>query len=178
MSSLSYEVYNHVKSTLRTRATAGDFVAATGDKSAKVTANNVIGRYAPRQKRERKETGIPNPGMVVTYLGWVNNISQGTFTQDDGVIRVLIQIVDRHDGYDDKLIKTYMEWVHLIREEFQANPFTTVDDTLGHVYLVHTGELPPADPQEWALMDQMKQHIVLNCFTRTRYDKNDPQWGT
>ena len=178
MSSLPWAAYNTTVSVIKDMASADVFTAKGDDNSPRIAAASVVSRFSVNQQLDITERGIELPGLVITYLGWRNSLAGGSFCQDDGNIRLSVQLVDSGDIDDEQNVESYMNWMHAIREWLQTNPFERADYKLGHIYLVHVDDQTPPEADRWALLREMRMHVNVNCLTRSRRNKDQKPWVT
>lgn len=177
--SLSFETYNRTKEVIRNLADAGKLAQVGQDDISPIRGDSVVGRFARKQRLDLDTEGsIALPGVIVTYMGWSSGVDVGTFHQDDGVIRLSVQVVDYSESNSDRHAADYLTWTNRIRERLQRNPYTTIDDPLGHVYLVHVAEQHPPAEDQWVMFNETRSHLNVLCFTRTRRDDTQEPWAT
>jgi len=176
MSSLEFVAYRTTRDTLRKMAVDNVFQAVGSDNLRGICPEAVTGRFAQRRAEERGqsdrgETNLVLPGILVTWAGHNRPESAGEIDYDDGIITMLIQIVDTFDRNEDNdsSIESYMRWLTDIREGLQANPYRNLDQHLGDIYLVHVKETVAPEFRSY-VVDEARLVLTLSLFTRTRRD--------
>lgn len=181
--SLEWIAYRTTRDSLRKLADAGVFQAIGDDQIRGVNAAGVVGRFAPKIKEERGqsdqgESNLPLPGILITWLGHKRPETAGEMNYDDGVITMLIQIVDRLDrSPGDTGIESYMRWQVDIRETLQRNPYREQCRLQGDAYFVHVTESVSADNRAY-ILDEARLVLQLSIFTRSRRDTGEKPHGT
>lgn len=177
--SLTFETYDRTKEVIAQLADDQQLAQVGADDIEPITRESVVGRFSRQQRVSLDgESGIPLPGVIVTYMGWSSGVDVGTLSQDDGVIRLFIQIVDHSESLSDRHAADYMTWLTRIRKRLQRNPYTNIDDPLGHVYLVHVTQQEPPEEDRWVLFNETRCHMTVLCFTRDNRDDNSEPWGS
>ena len=118
--SLEWVAYGVTKDTLKRMADDNVFQAIGDDQIRGVNSAGVIGRFSPRIKEERGqsfqgEQNIPLPAILITWIGHRRPETAGEIEYDDGVIQMLIQLVDKLDRTPgDTGVESYMRWLCLL----------------------------------------------------------------
>jgi len=181
--SLEWIAYRTTRDTLRYMASQGVFTAIGEDTLRGIDAAGIVGRFTPKIKQERGqsehgESNLPLPGILITWLGHNRPETAGEMNYDDGVIQMLIQVVDRLDrSSGDSGIESYMCWLNLIRESLQGNPYRNLCGNAGDIYFVHATEKVSADNQSY-LNDEARLVLQLSLYTRSRRDTGELPHGT
>jgi hypothetical protein len=176
MSSLEFVSYRTTRDFLRKMATDGVFQAVGNDNLRGICSEAVTGRFAQRRTEERGgsdrgETNLVLPGILIMWAGHNRPESAGEIDYDDGIITMIIQIVDTFDRNEDNdsCIESYMRWLTDIREGLQSNPYRNLDQHLGDIYFVHVKETVAPEFRSYVI-DEARLVLTLNLFTRTRRD--------
>jgi len=181
--SLEWIAYRITRDSIRKMADEGVFQAIGEDTLRGVNSAGVVGRFAPRIKEERGqgdqgESNLPLPGILITWLGHKRPETAGEMDYDDGVISMLIQVVDRLDRTPgDTGIESYMQWLTDIRETLQANPYRPLAAHRGDIYFIHLTESVSADNRAY-IADEARLVLQLSLFTRSRRDTGVKPHGT
>lgn len=181
--SLEYVAYGTTIDILKDMAERGVFQAVGNDTIKGVDPAGVVGRVAPkiqphRGDGESGESNLPLPGILVTWLGHKRPETAGEIDTDDGIITMLIQVVDRLDRTPgDTGIESYMRWLSDIRENLQANPYRSKGMYVGDIYFVHVTESVSADNRAY-IQDEARLVLSLSLFTRSRRDTGVKPHGT
>ncbi len=109
------------------------------------------------------ESNLPLPGIVVVYAGVRMPPSAGENDYDDGVMTLLVQIVDRLDYSNDNNIESYLRWQTDIRESLQKNPYRDLDSYNGNIYLVHVSDEASPDNRAF-LFNEARLVSQFLCF--------------
>lgn len=177
-SSIEFWCVSMIQNLIRYMARSGMFVAVPGDSISPIREEAVIRRFnrRPRTSERREQTpesSISMPGIVCTYLGHRRPVNQGENTVDDGIVQILVQLVDSGEDSDSPNDATYLNWMSQIRrrlQEDQATNRSPLEDCplqAGQVYLVHVSEIAPTDETDWAFQEHYRQALSIECFTRT-----------
>lgn len=175
MSSLEFVAYATTRDTLKRMADEGIFVAIGDvDTLPGICSEAVIARFRPAIMPERGggdqgESNIPLPGIIITWAGHNRPETAGENDLDDGVITMIIQIVDRLDRSEDDNIESYFRWMTDIREHLQRNPYRSLCQRLGDIYLAHMTDSVEPENRHF-LMDEARLVSTLKLFTRSRRD--------
>jgi hypothetical protein len=155
-----------------------------GDDTIKgISPAGIVGRFAPRIQEERGqssqgESNLPLPGILISWLGHNRPETAGEVDRDDGQITMLIQLVDRLDRTPgDTGLESYFRWLVDIREALQENPYRSLCNQNGEIYLVHVSEKIAPDNRAY-LNDEARLALQINLFTRTRRDRRGNPHGT
>lgn len=181
--SLEWIAYRVTRDTLRKMAEDNVFQPIGEDTIRGIDAAGIVGRFAPRIKEERGqsfqgEQNLPLPGILITWLGHRRPETAGEVEYDDGVIQMLIQVVDKLDRTPGDIgIESYMRWLVDIREILQANPYRELCDKQGDLYLVHCTESVSTDNRAY-IQDEARLVLQLSLFTRSRRDTGVKPHGT
>jgi len=153
------------------------FSAIPGDSIQEVNKESVIIRLNRRPSNDERsqqapERGIDLPGFIVTYRGHRRPVTAGENTVDDGVVEILVQLVDAGDDGDATNIASYMAWTAAIRFQLQGapgslSPLAQCPLSLGQVYMVHVSDMNPSDETDWAFSEHFRMALNVECFTRT-----------
>lgn len=180
-SSVEYGSYKQTIHALRSMAGRGVFRAIGQDTLRGIQPEAVVGRWRPRTTPQQGsgrqgESNLPLPGIVVTYVGNNRPPGAGEYDYDDGVITLIIQVVDRLDYSSDNNIESYMRWQADIREYLQKNPFQDLDSYNGCIYLVHVSEHVSAENQVY-VYNEARLASQVSIFNRTRRDIGVQSYG-
>ena len=172
--SLEFVAYKTTRDRLRAMADDGIFTAIGEDTLQGITSEAIVGRFAPKLKQERSggdqgESNLPLPGIIIAWVGHNRPESAGEIDMDDGIITMLIQVVDRLDRSSDNNIESYMRWLTDIREWAQYNPYRVLSPHLGEIYFVHMTETVAPEHQPF-LADEARLVLTVKLFTRSRRD--------
>lgn len=187
MSSMEWVAYRVTRDTLRSMAESGVFKAiGETDRIRGISKEAVLGQFAPQMPSQRGngdlgESNIPLPGILVTWIGHRRPETGGEVDSDDGVISMLIQLVDRLDRagrtIGDQNIESYMRWMSDVRESLQKNPYRGLDLYLGDMYHVHVTESISPNNREF-VSDNARLVLQVSIFTRTRRNTEGKYHGT
>lgn len=182
-SSLEWVAYRTTRDTLRGMARQNLFQAIGEGGTTAITEAAIIGRFSPQIKPERGqgyqgESNLVLPGILITWLGHRRPETAGETEYDDGIITMLIQVVDKLDRTpDDTGVESYMRWLSDIREVLQTNPYRDLDIYQGDIFNVHATESVSADNRAY-INDEARLVLQLSLFTRTRRDTGVKYHGT
>lgn len=181
--SLEWVAYRTTRDVLRSMADDGVFQPVGEDSIRGINAAGIVGRFAPKIQPERGngefgESNLPLPGLLITWIGHRRPETAGEIDSDDGVISMLIQLVDRLDRTPgDTGIESYMRWLSDVRERLQANPYRSQGMYQGDMYFVHVTESVSADNRAY-IQDEARLVLQLSIFTRSRRDIGVKPHGT
>jgi len=181
--SLEWLAYRTTRDTLRSMAERNIFQPVGGDTLRGINAAGIVGRFAPKIQPERGdgeygESNLPLPGILITWLGHKRPETAGEIDSDDGIISMLIQLVDRLSrSPGDDGIESYMRWMADIREHLQANPYRSQGMYQGDIYFVHVTDSVSADNRAY-IQDEARLVLQLSLFTRSRRDTGVKPHGT
>lgn len=175
MSSLEWVGYSVTRDRIKKMAEDGLFKAiGETDTLRGISPESVVGRFRPslgenRGSGNQGESVIPLPGIIISWLGHTRPPNAGNNDYDDGVITMLVQVVDRLDRSADNNIESYMRWMVDIRETLQLNPYRDLCRNLGEIYLVHVTESVGPDQRAY-ILDEARLVNQVSLFTRARRD--------
>lgn len=175
MSSLEWIGYSVTRDRIQKMAEDGLFKAiGETDTLRGIVPESVVGRFRPsvgenRGSGDQGENTIPLPGIVISWLGHSRPPNAGNNDYDDGIITMLVQVVDRLDRSYDNNIESYMRWMVDIRETLQLNPYRDLCRNLGEIYLVHVTESVGPDQRAY-ILDEARLVNQVSLFTRARRD--------
>jgi hypothetical protein len=175
--SIEFWCFDTVFRLIRHMADVDTFRAVGDEIVPAVQPEAVIRRYNRRPSRDESrrsgERAINVPGFVVTYLGHRRPVNAGDNDVDDGMLRILVQLVDDGDDQDSPRAASYFAWMKDLRERLQETPTTRLSPLedcpieLGQVYLVHVEDFNPPDETDWGFKEQMRMALMCTCYTRT-----------
>lgn len=175
--SIEYWCIDTVHQILRTMARERRFSAVGNDQMQSLNEQSVIKRFNRRPRasergQESPERSLDTPGIIVTYLGHRLPASAGENSVDDGVVKILVQIVNAGEDGDFTNGESYLNWMASIRKALQGSPdkpspLEKCPLTVGQVYLVHVTELNPPDETDWGFAEHMRIALSVDIFTRT-----------
>ena len=182
MSSLEWTAYRVTRDQLKAMARDQIFTAVGEDKIRGIDEGAVVGKFRPQASQERGsgdqgEYMLPNPGIVLSWIGHNRPVNAGENCFDDGMITMLIQVVDRLDRSLDANIESYMRWMADIREWLQANPYRDQSRNLGEIYLVHVTDYVSPDQRAY-ILDEARLVMTVALYTRTRRDTGVRNYDT
>lgn len=176
-SSIEFWCMDTVHQVIKTMARQKQFAAVGSDFIQPLGEDSVIKRFARRPRQSERgqqapERSIDMPGVVLTYLGHRRPVTAGENSVDDGVVKVLVQIVDAGDDGDFTNGESYLNWMAAIRRALQGkpdnpSPLEQCPSALGQVYMVHIADSNPADETDWAFAEHMRMALSVDIFTRT-----------
>ena len=173
--SIEYWCWSTVTETIKALARTNRF---RGDNIQQILPEAVIMRYNRRPSKDERSTqsperGIPNPGIVTTYLGHKTPPNAGENGAEDGVVQILVGLVDAGDDGDATNAADYLRWLRIIRGSLQEknttglSPLEQCPLSIGQVYLVHVTEMSPADETDWGFVEHLRMGLAVSCYTRT-----------
>lgn len=173
--SIEYWCWSTVTETIRSLARTHRF---TGEHISPILPEAVIMRYSRRPSKDDRssqspERGIPNPGIITTYTGHKIPPNAGENTVEDGVVQILIGLVDAGDDGEATNAADYLRWLRVIRGSLQEknttglSPLEQCPLSIGQVYLVHVTDMNPADETDWAFQEHLRMGLTVSCYTRT-----------
>lgn len=175
MSSLEWTAYSITRDTLKQMAREGVFTSIGDEDTLRgISEEAIIGRFQPKPKEERGtgnqgESRYSLPGIHIAWVGHDRPESAGEIDFDDGIITMLVQIVDRLDRSEDNNIESYMRWQTDIREWLQKNPYRDLSKNIGEIYFVHVTETVSLDNRSF-IADEARLVQTVKLFTRSRRD--------
>ena len=95
--------------------------------------------------------------------------SAGEIDFDDGVITMLVQIIDRLDRSLDNNAESYLRWQLDIREWLHKNPYRDLSKNIGEIYFVHVSDAAAPEYRAF-IMDECRLASTIKLFTRCRRD--------
>ena len=138
----------------------------------------IVGLFRPKVAEQNQgEAMNPLPGIHLTWLGHNRPESAGEIDFDDGIITMLVQIVDRMDRSDDNNVESYMRWQTDIREWLQKNPYRDLSKNLGEIYFVHVTDTVSPENQAF-ISNEARLVQTIKLFTRSRRDIEVSNYGT
>jgi hypothetical protein len=175
--SVDFWCFDTVFRIVRTMADEGTFSAVGDEQVPSVHPEAVIRRFNRRPSRdEARRTGeraLNLPGFIVTYLGHSMPVASGENCADDGVVRILVQLVDDGDDDDSPRAASSLRWLEDIRRavlthaDTGLSPLKDCPPEIGLVYHVHVTEKGPPDETDWGFQEQLRMGMQIQCFTRT-----------
>lgn len=174
-SSIEYWCLSTVATVIRSLAAANVF---SGIGINPIRPQSVVMRYNRRPRQDGRTTqsperNFPLPGIICTYLGHTRPVNAGENTVEDGVIQILVSMVDAGDDGDETNMPNYLRWQNRIRGALQEKTSTELSPLeqcplkLGQVYLVHVTEHAPADETDWSGSEHFRSGMLITCYTRT-----------
>jgi len=177
-SSIEYWSLETVRQTIETIARLGLFRPAIGDSISRIKPEAVISRINRRPSRDESRRGGERmnslPAIICTYMGHVRPETGGENCLDDGVITILISLVDDADDSDENNLASYLRWMGLIRERLQQSsgsqrsPLENCPSSLGQVYQVHWRDSSSPDETDYGFKEVLRMSGVLSVYTRTK----------
>jgi len=175
--SIEFWATETVRQMIETMADQRIFRPVGTDSIRSVKRTSVITRINRRpsadEARRKGERLNENPGFIITYNGHTRPPNAGENTCDDGIIKILVQLVDVGDDGDDTNLASYLRWMSDIREGLltkhnsQLSPLEDCPLSLGQIYFVHVREAGPPDETDWGFHEDMRAASVVECYTRT-----------
>lgn len=162
-SSIESACFLGVKSIIKDMAREGVFTKRGPNSTDRIRPEAVIGRFG-----KSAPGTTPLPAVLVTYLGHRRDVSAGENDSDNGVVNILVQIVDKIPNEDDPHADSYFTWMSAIRTWLLDGPLESPDPTLGFIWQTHVTDQRPPDEYAWAVSDQAKLMLMVQCFTKTR----------
>lgn len=176
-SSIEFWCLDTVHQVIRSMARSRQFSAIGRDSIQTLNPESVIKRFNRRPRKSERgdqspERSLDTPGIIVTYLGHKRPATAGENTVDDGVVKILVQLVDAGDDGDFTNGESYLNWMSRIRKSLQGkpdnpSPLEQCPLTLGQVYFVHVAEMNPPDETDWGFDEHMRMALSVDAFTRT-----------
>lgn len=175
--SIEYWTLETVRQTIETLARQGAFRSVVGDSVSRVKPEAVISRLNRRPSQDESRRGGERtnslPGFICTYLGHTRPETGGENCSDDGVITILVSLLDDADDSDEGNIASYLSWMGLVRERLQQSPgshrspLEECPNSLGHVYQVHWRDSAAPDETDYGFKEVFRMSGVLSVYTRT-----------
>lgn len=174
--SLEWLAYRVTRDTIRKLADDGVLSAVGEDTIQSVAPQSVVGDMSPRRKQDRGNQGLPNiplPAILISWLGHKRPETAGEVNSDDGIIQMLIQIVDRLDRTPgDTGYESYMCWLNDIREKLQSNPYRAMDCRHGDCYFVHVTDHIAQVNRDF-ILEEARLATQVSIYTRSRRSTED-----
>lgn len=117
-------------------------------------------------------TGMILPAILITPLPVDTTIDGGLNCADDEVVRIAVQIVDSSINSVTLPLRSYSEWMGLIRAAILANPnpfLQDADPAVYDPYVVHILKRVPAEAQ--SLIRHEQQVAVLTFQVMVRHHR-------
>ena len=165
-----WNILTRTQNILKDMAAGRIFVASQGEAVRTVLPEAVRVWKVPEQGRGGN--GLQNmalPGIRVTILPVDSTIGAGLNCADDEVVRVAIQILDTAPYNKSTPIRTYTDWMNLIRLKFTAVPNPFIQDADPEVYdpfVVHPLKRLPAESQSLIRHDQQVAMFTFQVMVR------------
>lgn len=165
MAAPEWNILNRTKLILKDMAATKQFVASQGEVVRSVSPDAI--RIWKAVEQGRGLNGFENiglPAIRVTSLPVESTIGAGLNCADDEVVRIAIQILDMSNYDQSNPIRTYMDWMDLIRTELLAipNPFLQdADVEVYDPYVVHIVKRLSAEAQS---LVRHEQQVALFTF--------------
>lgn len=148
------------------------FCASQGER-VRTVLPNAVSIWSIVEGGRTPEQGLTNiimPGILITALPVESTIGAGLNCADDEVHRIAIQIVDTvpHRGHEGP-IRTYGDWMNLIRLEMTAVPNPFLQDATATEYdpfVVHPLKRLPAEAQSLVRHEQQVAMFTFQVMVR------------
>jgi hypothetical protein len=170
MSAPEWNILNRTLTIVRDMAAAKKFVASQGEVVRSVAPNAV--RVWKAVEQGRGESGLTNlalPAIRVTVLPVDSTIGAGLNCADDEVVRVAVQILDSSNYSSSGPLRTYMDWMLLIRSALLQipNPFLQdADVEVYDPYVVHIVKRLSAEAQSLIRHEQQVAMLSFQVMVR------------
>lgn len=170
MAAPEWNILNRTKLILKDMAANRQFVASQGEVVRSINPGTIQVWKAVEQGRG--ETGLQNialPAIRITTLPVETTIGAGLNCADDEVVRVAIQILDMSNYDTAGPLRTYMDWMVLIRTQLLAvpNPFLQdADVNVYDPYVVHVIKRLSAEAQSLIRHDQQVALFTFQVMVR------------
>jgi|694.fasta_scaffold00458_58 hypothetical protein len=165
MAAPEWNILNRTRLILESMAATRQFTASQGEVVRPVPPNAI--RVWKAVEQGRGENGIQNialPAIRITSLPVESTIGAGLNCADDEVVRIAIQILDVSNYDSSGPLRTYMDWMDLIRTELLAVPNPFLQDADVEVYdpfVVHIIKRLSAEAQS---LVRHEQQVALFTF--------------
>jgi len=147
-----FNILSRTHAILLNLAAANNFVASEGEAVRRIDTAAVRVWKVPSQQGP-PQSGLHNmslPAIRVISLPVDSTIGGGLNCADDEVVRIAVQILDSAVYHSATPVRTYTDWMNLIRREMTTvpNPFQQdADPEYYDPYVVHPLKRVPAESQ-------------------------------
>lgn len=178
MSAPEWNILDRTVTIVKTLAAERSFTASQGERVRSVTPAAVkFVKVVEGGNQIRSSTGVSNiilPGILICSLPVESLLNAGLNCADDEAHRISIQIIDSSGGPqgNQRPLRTYMDWMDLIRTELLTIPNPFLQDADVEVYdpfVVHIIKRLPAEAQSLVRHDQ--QVAMLNFQVMVRHHR-------
>jgi len=173
MANPEWNILNRTYTIVRDMAANQELVASAGERVRSVLPSAVrVWRAVEGGELKRSADGLQNmimPGIAITLLPVSSTLGAGLNCADDEVQQIAIQIMDSTPHQHEGPIRTYTNWMNLIRLKFTTvpNPFLQdADPATYDPYVVHPLKRLPAEAQSLVRHEQQVSMFTFQVMVR------------
>jgi len=170
MSSVEHTLISTTEDTLKDMARQQQFVPVQSEMSRMLQPEGVIVRETTSDRDDDQSSGernIVRPAFIITYLGTQFPTALGQNCDDDGIHRLVIQLVDDVPPANSTRFATYHQWIRLVRRELNSNPYAAnLDVSIADIWQVHVATISKASTKDYVVHNQMKAGLELHAYAR------------